>query len=250
MTGLIALALLAPQTNWKLVWSDEFDKPGLPDPAKWSYETGYERNDEKQFYTEKRLENARVEKGKLVIECRKDNFDGKPITSASLVTWKKAGWLYGRIEVKAKIPTGKGSWPAIWMMGTDRDKVGWPKCGEIDIMENVGFAPDNIHATCHYPGPDGKHRMNGTKIETKRPYGGFHVYAVDWFPDRLDFYYDDQKYFTFKNDGSVDGWKFDKECYLLINLAFGGSWGGSQGIDESIFPLKYEIEYVRVYQKK
>jgi len=250
MITLLALAALG-QTQWKLVWSDEFSKPGLPDPSKWGYETGYIRNNEPQFYTEKRLENARVEGGNLVIECRKDNFENHPITSASLVTIGKAAWKYGRIEVRAKIPTGKGTWPAIWMMGTDIGKVGWPKCGEIDIMENVGFDPEKIHATCHFPaGEKSEHHMKGSQVTVEHPYDGFHVYAVDWFPDRLDFYYDKQKYFTFPNDGSIDGWKFDKESYLLINFAWGGAWGGSQGVDESKLPLKYMIDYVRVYQQK
>lgn len=153
--------------GWKLVWSDEFDKPGLPDPAKWNYETGFIRNHEAQYYTDARLENARVENGMLVIEARKESFknpDYDPTagtnnwkrsrefaayTSACLTTQERVSWKYGRIEVRAKLPAGRGVWPAIWMLGTNRQDVGWPACGEIDIMEMVGFRPDMIYGHIH-----------------------------------------------------------------------------------------------------
>ncbi len=261
---LVTFPLLASAANWKLVWSDEFDKPGLPDPAKWGYETGFVRNNEAQFYTSKRKENARVENGLLIIEARKEDYpnpnfkpgskrDGRAsasFTSASLTTQQQAAWTCGRFEVKAKVPPGRGTWPAIWMLGTDRSQGGWPACGEIDIMEFVGFEPGLIHANVHtakYNHTKGTGR--GDKIQIPDVGSAFHVYAMEWFPDRLDFFVDGKKYFTCKNDnGGHDSWPFDKPQYLILNLAIGGAWGGQKGIDESIFPARFEIDYVRVYQ--
>jgi beta-glucanase (GH16 family) len=251
---LYTFSLLAPVSaadDWKLVWSDEFDKPGLPDPAKWGYEEGMVRNHELQYYTKERLENARVEDGNLVIEGRKEPFEKAQYTAASLRTKGKAAWTNGRIEVRAKLPTGRGTWPAIWLLGEDKDHRGWPACGEIDIMENVGYEPDVINANIHtklynHVMKTGK----GSKITLAKPYADFHVYQLDWSNEKMDFYVDDQKYFTYKNDGAGrDSWPFDQPHYLILNLALGGDWGGQKGMDDSIFPQKYYIDYVRVYQK-
>jgi beta-glucanase (GH16 family) len=268
---LVLLALLAASVSnaadWRLVWSDEFDKPGLPDKSKWGYETGYIRNNELQFYTQDRLENARVENGVLVIEGRKERFPNPNFrpgvtnsarrrnaefadyTAASITTEGKASFLYGRVEVRAKLPQGKGVWPAIWMMGTNRSVVGWPRCGEIDIMEFVGKEPGNVHATVHYH-KDGRHGSKGSKIATKAPYDDFHIYAVEWNAERMDFYFDKEKYFTFELKTLADGpdHPFRKPHYLLINLALGGQWGGP--MDDSVLPQKYLIDYVRVYEAK
>jgi beta-glucanase (GH16 family) len=235
----------------KLVWAEEFSASGLPDPGLWSYEVGFIRNQEVQYYTAGRPENARVEGGCLVIESRKEDYAGAKYTSASVNTLGKRDFLYGRIEVRAKIPTGVGSWPAIWMMGTDIPRVYWPECGEIDIMENVGYEPDRIYATVHTPGSVNHPGLvvRGGHIDIPDPSADFHVYAVEWHPDRLDFFVDDQKYFTYKKDARYpDYWRFDKSFYLLLNTAIGGNWGGQMGIDDSIFPLKYTIDYVRYYQ--
>lgn len=235
--------------DWKLVWSDEFEYAGLPDPEKWGYEVGFVRNKEKQYYTKGRSENARVENGLLTIESRKekytaDNGTAADYTSASLITRNTAHWKYSRVEVRAQLPTGKGMWPAIWMLGMNIRQVGWPKCGEIDIMENVGYDPQVIHANIHTGGKD-----KGSRISVKAPYADFHIYAIDWFPTHMDFFVDDQKYFTYKNEGTGEAdWPFDQEFYLILNAAIGGNWGGQQGIDDSIFPQKYFIDYVRVYQ--
>ena len=185
--------------GWKLVWSDEFNQPGLPDPNKWDYETGYVRNHELQYYTRARKENARVEDGCLVIEGRKEKYpipNARPgqkkfadYTSASLITRGKADWKFGRIEVRAKLPQGKGVWPAIWMLGQKFPNVRWPACGEIDIMEFVGHTPDKIHATVHYS-KNGKHASKGGKLTTARPFDDFHVYAVEWSAERMDFFFD------------------------------------------------------------
>jgi beta-glucanase (GH16 family) len=236
--------------GWSLVFADEFDAPGALDPAKWGYEIGYIRNDEKQSYTS-RSENVRAEGGSLVIEGRKEAYQGYGYTSASINTLGRFEFLYGRVEVRAKIPTGNGSWPAIWMLGTNRTQVGWPTCGEIDIMENVGFEPTRIHGTVHtaaYNHVQGT--AKGASVTIANPWEDFHVYAMEWYPDHIDVFVDGQKYFTFRNEGTGSrAWPFDKPQYLLVNLAIGGSWGGQKGIDDSRFPTKYLVDYVRIYKQ-
>ncbi len=239
----------AKADDWKLVFADAFDKAGLPDPEKWTYEEGYIRNGEKQYYTRQRKENVRVENGKLIIEARKENVKigsrAVNYTSGSLTTRKS--WTYGKIEVKAKIPTGRGMWPAIWMLGNG----GWPGCGEIDIMENVGFNSDTIFTTIHTQKYNHmRHTQKGISIKLARPYEDFHVYAIEWYPDRIDSFLDGKKYLTFKNEKTGnDTWPFDRPERLKLNIAVGGAWGGQKGIDDSIFPQKMEISYVKIYQK-
>jgi beta-glucanase (GH16 family) len=238
--------------KFELVWEDNFDVAGLPNSKIWGYEEGFIRNNETQYYTKERLENCRIENGNLLIEARKDNWNGHDITSASLNTFGKKSILYGRIEVKAKLPTGVGTWPAIWMLGENMEKIDWPACGEIDIMENVGFDTDVIHANIHTKAYNHVKKTNkGNKITIEKPFNDFHVYAVEWFEDHMDFFVDDKKYFTFQNEKTGnDVWPFDKPHYLLINLAIGGAWGGQKGVDDSIFPQKYFIDYVKVYKLK
>ena len=241
------------EVQWELVWEDNFDKDGLPNPEIWGYEEGFIRNKEAQYYTKERLENARVENGNLIIEARKDNYQGNEITSASINTYGKKSMLYGRIEVKAKLPTGVGTWPAIWMLGNaHKEGTRWPDCGEIDIMENVGYEPDVIHANVHTKAYNHSIGTNkGNKITIEKPYENFNVYAVNWFEDHIDFYLNDELYFSFENEGTGnDVWPFDKAHYLLINLAIGGTWGGEKGLDKSILPQKYYIDYVKVYKQK
>ena len=254
MVGTLTLSILAlhpvmavaqDRPNRRLVWSDEFKSDGRPDPAKWDYEVGFVRNNELQYYTRDRRENARVEDGHLTIEARKERFENASVTSASLTSRQK--WTYGRIEVRAKIPTGRGTWPAIWMLGTNIKDVGWPACGEIDIMENVGFEPDKIYCTVHTRNAAGAHASKGGSITADKPYGGFHVYAVDWDAKRMVFTYDGKHVLTYEND-AVNPWPFDEPQYLILNLAMGGAWGGQKGVDESIYPSKFLIDYVRVYQ--
>jgi len=250
-----------PPPGYKLVWSDEFSREpdGLPDPTKWSYEVGFIRNNESQYYTKARKENARIENGQLIIEGRKEDYvydDGmmdhpvKPAhyTSAALETTGKADWQYGRIEVKAQLPEGKGVWPAIWTLGSNIKHVGWPRCGEIDIMELVGKEPGIIHGTLHYF-TNGKHQSSGGQLTVDKPDGAFHVYAAEWTPDRIDLFVDDKKYVSFDvNKATNDGDNpFRKPHFLILNLALGGTWGGP--IDDSIFPQRMTVDYVRVYQK-
>ena len=254
-----------PRAGFELVWSDEFDRDGAPDPAVWRYEEGFVRNNEAQWYTRDRRENARVERGALVLEARKEAYPNpnhdpaKPAdwrnapaatyTSASLNTRGTRSLLYGRVEVRAKLPQGKGVWPAIWTLGDNRSEVGWPACGEIDIMEFVGHTPDKTHATLHWQ-QTGKHVSNGQAITIERPWQDFHVYAVDWTKDRMDFWFDDRRVHSFdvsRGDQSNGDNPFRKPHYLLINLALGGSWG--REIDDSIFPQQYLVDYVRVYRQ-
>jgi beta-glucanase (GH16 family) len=238
-------------SGWTLVFSDEFDTPGPLDPAKWGYETGYIRNQEAQYYTS-RPENVRAEGGLLVVEARKEPYQHFDYTSASINTLGRFEFLYGRVEVRAKLPTGNGTWPAIWMLGVNRKQVGWPACGEIDIMENVGFDPLRISAAVHtsaYNHTIGTQKS--AKITVANPWEDFHVYAMEWHADRIDIFVDGQRYFTFANEGTGPAaWPFDKPQYLLINLAIGGSWGGQKGIDDGRFPHRYYVDYVRIYQQK
>jgi len=247
--------------GYQLVWSDDFshDPDGLPDPAKWGYEEGYIRNNESQYYTKARKENARIENGLLIIEARKENYvyvnsvdhESLPAryTSAALETTGKADWQYGRIEVKARLPAGKGVWPAIWTLGSNINQVGWPRCGEIDIMELVGKLQGIIHGTLHYF-IDGKHKSSGGQVTIDHPDTTFHVYAAEWTPDRIDLFVDDKKYVSFDvNQATTNGENpFHQPHFLILNLALGGTWGGP--IDDSIFPQRMTIAYVRVYQKQ
>ena len=233
---------------WTLVFADEFDTPGSLDPAKWGYEIGYIANNELQYYTS-RSENVRVEGGNLLIEARKEPYQGYAYTSARVNTKKRFEFLYGKVEVRAKIPSATGTWPAIWMLGANIDQVGWPSCGEIDIMENVGFDPLKIYGTIHTlagSGGSGK----GSNVTLANPWQDFHVYAMEWYADRIDIFVDGQKFFTYANDGSGSrSWPFDKPQYVLINLAIGGAWGGQKGVDDSKFPHLYYVDYVRIYKQ-
>lgn len=241
----------------RLVWSDEFDYTGLPNPTKWGYDLGDGcpnvcgwGNNEAQFYT-KELKNARVENGMLVIEARKDSMGGKAFTSARLVTKNKGDWKYGRIEVKAKLPRGKGTWPAIWMLSTDWKYGGWPMSGEVDIMEHVGHDPGVIHGTLH---SDKYNHVKRTQQEGKVTVAdcsdAFHLYAVDWKDNQIDFFVDDKMYHSVKRNPADDstGWPFDQPFHLILNIAVGGNWGAMQGIDPAVWPQSMVIDYVRVYQ--
>lgn len=248
---LLSIALFqacAENKDWDLVWSEEFEYTGNPNPEFWDYELGYIRNNEMQYYTDK-PGNVRIEDGLCIITARLEGADS--ITSASINTRGKLDFHYGRIEVRAKIPSALGTWPAIWMLGTNRSELGWPACGEIDIMEHVGYDPDRIHANIHTKAYNHNIGTNkGNQIEVKDPWSDFHIYAVEWFEDHMDFFMDDSLYFSFQNDMANDNdtWPFHKPHYLLINLAYGGSWGGHEGVDTNVLPVDYEIDYVRYYQ--
>ncbi|MBS1917001.1 MAG: glycoside hydrolase family 16 protein [Bacteroidetes bacterium] len=240
--------------KWKLIWSDEFNYSGVPDSTKWNYDIGTGEdgwgNHELEYYTN-HLANARVEKGKLVIEAKKENFQGMKYTSARLVTKGKADWQFGKIEVRAKLPKGRGTWPAIWMLGSTTP-LHWPDDGEIDIMEHVGYDPGKIHATIHCKKYNSGLNNHKTAITDVPDFAdAFHIYSLEWNTDSLCIFVDDKKYFTYANEHTGhDAWPYSQPMHLLLNIAVGGDWGGQKGVDDSIFPQKMLVDYVRVYQKE
>jgi beta-glucanase (GH16 family) len=247
---LLVIARSPAAERWELVWSDEFDAPGAPDPAKWGYEVGKVRNHEAQCYTKDRRENARVEDGQLVIEARKESIEGAEYSSASLTTRGKASWTCGRIAVRAKLPKGRGVWPAIWTLGENIGDARWPRCGEIDIMEFVGHDPQVIHGTVHTEAFNHTIRTaKGGSLRIDDPHDAWHDYVIEWTPTAIDFLVDERKYFSFANDGKGEAdWPYGKPQFLLLNLAIGGSWGGQKGIDDAIFPQQLRVDWVRVYR--
>lgn len=233
----------------KLVWNDEFNGTGAPDPADWKYEHGFVRNHEKQFYTEKRTENVYLKDGRLVIvglrEAYEENGVKAEYTSGSVHTKGLHEWQYGRIEVRAKLPKGKGVWPAIWTIGSGAP---YPYAGEIDLMEYVGKEPSVVHGTIHGKGKEGRQYCSSHgSVRLPDVEDRMAVYAIEWTHDRIWFFVDDQMYFTVDlNEFNAVGRPFDYPQHLKLNLALGGGWGGP--IDDSIFPQTFEIDYVRVYQ--
>ena len=242
----------------KLVWSDEFNTPGLPDSTKWTYDVGGTGwgNQELQYYTKARRENARVEGGNLVVEARKEALmPGNAYTSARLLSRGKGGsQIYGRFEVRARIPGGRGTWPAIWMLPNQNSygNHSWPDNGEIDIMEHVGYDPNVIHASTHCKSY--YFRTNNQKTGVTRlpdATTAFHIYAVEWTPETITADIDGQRYFAARNEGTGwEAWPWDKPFHLLLNVAVGGEWGGQKGIDEAAFPQQMLVDYVRIYELK
>jgi len=248
-------------TGLSLVWSDEFDVAGLPNTNKWAYDT--ERNaagwynNERQYYSNARAENSRVENGMLVITARKEDLStlGLPdwgnqqYSSARLITRGLASWTYGFIEVRAKLPCGTGSWPAIWMLSSPPESR-WPDDGEIDIMEHVGFDPGVVHGTMHTAGYN--HTKNNARTATTTvadACSAFHKYQLTWTASRITVGVNDHNYYQYSNDHSGNSeWPFDSPQYLILNIAVGGDWGGQQGVNDAIFPIEMQVDYVRVYQ--
>lgn len=244
--------------EWKVVWSDEFDYEGLPDSTKWIYDVGNWGwgNSELQYYTEGRKENARVENGNLIIEARMNDL-GYAWTSARLTTRGKQSFLYGRIEFRAKVPEYDGNWAAGWMLGDDYvDELSWPYCGEIDILESVGFEMDDAtgngraHASAHcgaYYFKLGNQPTGITDVENMN--NEFHTYAVDWTPEGMTASVDGKTYFEYNDTSTELSWPFNKPQNIILNLTMGGGWGGQRGIDSSATSQKYIVDYVRVYEK-
>ncbi|MDE7224837.1 MAG: glycoside hydrolase family 16 protein [Acetatifactor sp.] len=238
--------------TYELVWSDEFDYEGAPDPEKWGYDVGGSGwgNNELQYYTEG--DNVTVTDGMLVIEARKEEMGGRDYTSSRLVTRNKGDWTYCKVEVYAKLPSGLGTWPAIWMLPTDYEYGSWPASGEVDIMEHVGYDQDVIVQSVHNQKYHGA-QSRSHSIHTEGVSEEFHLYSVEWLPDKLIFYVDGEEQYIYDpqqitSQPTYEYWPFDKRMHLLINLAFGGDWGGARGVDDSYFPIQYEVDYVRVYQ--
>jgi beta-glucanase (GH16 family) len=244
----------SPQPGaYRLVWADEFDGSGGPNPARWTYDVGGGGwgNNELQFYTDNRRENARLEGGNLVIEARREAWQGRDYTSARLVTKGKGDWTYGRIEVRAQLPAGRGSWPAIWTLGSTTP-LRWPDDGEIDIMEHVGFDQGVVHASVHtraYNHVQGTQRTAQTTVTDVS--SGFHVYSTEWTADRIETAVDGRVYFSFAREpqNGRAAWPFDSPQHLLLNVAVGGNWGGQRGVDDATLPYRFLIDYVRVYQR-
>ena len=238
--------------TYELVWADEFDGEGKADPAKWKYDTGGSGwgNNELQYYTPG--DNAFMEGGALIVEARKERMGGRDYTSCRLVTRGAGDWLYCKVEARVKLPSGVGTWPAVWMLPTDWAYGGWPASGEIDIMEHVGYNPDwivqSIHVDRYHAGAarNKSVRVPGVREE-------FHVYGVEWLPDQIVFSIDGRETWTYRpldftGQPTREVWPFDKRMHILINLAFGGDWGGAAGIDENCLPARLEVDYIRVYQ--
>jgi len=243
--------------NYKLVWLDEFDTDGHPDPTKWSYDLGDGcpricgwGNNELEYYTNN-LDNARVEAGHLIIAALHEPQAKNPYTSARLVSKGKGDWTYGKVEVRSKNPSGKGTWPAVWMLPTDNHYGGWPSSGEIDIMEHVGFVKDTVYGTVHTQSYNhGIGTQKGGQLLVPTTEEAFHKYGIEWDAEKIDFLIDDQVYFTFNNDHETsDEWPFDQDFHLILNVAVGGNWGGKEGIDDTIWPQQMVVDYVRVFQK-
>ncbi|MGB0979709.1 MAG: glycoside hydrolase family 16 protein, partial [Croceimicrobium sp.] len=245
--------------EWELVWSDEFDGEGLPDTSKWSYNIGDWGwgNNEPQYYTENKVKNARQENGHLIIEAHR-NDDGHDWTSARLTTQGKYAFTYGKIEFRAMVPEGRGTWAAGWLLGNDyRDEISWPYCGEIDVLETVGYEIDDStgsglnHATCHtraYYFKQGN--QIGSEIAVDSMNTKFHTYEVRWYPDRIEAYLDGEYYFTYDKNANDLEWPFHNAQNIIVNLAVGGGWGGAKGIDPNYDSHQYILDYVRVYQAK
>ena len=244
-----------------LVWADEFDVDGAPNPDNWNFEIGDGTaqgipgwgNNELQYYTD-RPENARVENGFLVITARQESFEGSSYTSARLTTQNVFEQRYGRFEARIKVPYGKGYWPAFWLLGNDCDVNPWPACGEIDIMENVGDEPTTAFGTVHGPNYNAANSISKEFVLDDSRYDTeFHIFGVEWSPNKINFYVDDKLYFTMTPevvDEETDGegiWVFnDRAFYMILNVAVGGNLPGSPNA-ETVFPQSMLVDYVRVY---
>ncbi|MDD5139573.1 MAG: glycoside hydrolase family 16 protein [Verrucomicrobiales bacterium] len=243
-------------SQWQLVWQDEFNGNQV-DPARWEFEVNANGggNNELQYYV---TNNARVQDGLLFIEARKENYTGPEVsrefTSSRIRTKDHGDWKYGRFEIRAKLPTGQGYWPAIWMLPTDNVYGGWPHSGEIDIMEVVGHKPNNLHGTLHYADLKGNHTYRGTNtaLAAGTFADTFHVFSLEWDPSTIRWYLDNQLYQTQTNWTSGTNLfpaPFDQRFHLILNLAIGGNWPGNPDTN-TVFPQAMVVDYVRVYQKK
>lgn len=239
--------------EWALVWEDDFmgtDGSGI-DTSKWVYDVGGHGwgNNEHQYYTSG-TNNCYIHDNNLIIEAKKEDFAGKSYTSARIKTKDAFEFQYGKVEMRAKLPYGQGIWPAFWMLGADIDQVGWPGCGEIDIMEFVGKDPQKIYGTVHGPGYSGADSISSSLDLEFEPRNGYHIYSIEWTKNKIEWFVDGQKFHTLTTeDTSSNPWAFNRKFFLLFNLAVGGYWPGYPD-ETTVFPQKYFIDYVRVYQLK
>lgn len=254
-------APMAVPANASLVWRDEFNANSL-NLERWSFDTSRNKegwwNGEQQYYSANRARNLRVKGGKLIIEARREKLNpksfpdwgGQNYTSAKIIS-KGAGWTYGFFEIRAKLTCARGTWPAIWMLPVDLKE--WPDDGEIDIMEHVGSDPNRIHATLHTRLFN--HSVNtqrGAQLRLPTSCSRFHRYQLDWRPDAITIGVDGQAFMQVKNDqpGGKGAWPFNTPFNMILNLAVGGDWAGSKGIDDAAMPERMEIDYVRVWQER
>jgi beta-glucanase (GH16 family) len=242
-----AQAGVGPGPGWVLDWSDEFEGRAL-DRSKWVEETGGHGfgNNELQYYTA-RPENVRVAGGNLVIEARREDWQGRHYTSARIKTAGLFERTHGRYEARIKIPRGQGIWPAFWLLGADCDKAGWPRCGEIDIMENIGKEPSTVHGTLHGPGYSGEHAFGKPSSIAGAFADDFHVYAVEWEPREIRWYRDGVLYHTARPALVKGDWVFEHPFFVILNLAVGGYWPGNPDAG-TVFPQQMLVDYVRVYR--
>ena len=244
---LVATISFAQTNKRKLVWEENFNDKILNETI-WNFELGNGcpnlcgwGNNENQVYTK---ENHKLENGNLIIEAKKE---GVLYTSTRITTKSKKEFLYGTIEARAKLPIGTGIWPAFWMLGANISEVGWPKCGEIDILEYVGKEPDFIFTSLHTQDSFGN-TINTKKTNIPNIEDGFHIYSIDWNKDKIEFFIDAVSVYTFKPDiKNENTWPFNKPFYFIINVAIGGNFGGPT-IDNEILPQQFEIDYIKVYQ--
>lgn len=239
--------------DWKFettpIWQDNFDGTSV-DQSKWTFETGGNGwgNNELQNYTNGN--NAKIENGALVLEARRESSNGREYSSTRMISKGKGEWLYGRFEIRAKLPKGRGTWPAIWMLSADNAYGNWPASGEIDIMEHVGYDPERVHCSIHTSAYN--HTRNTQKTASKMVAGAmddFHLYRLDWTPYAVRGFVDNVQYFEFTNENKgFTVWPFDKKFFMILNIAVGGDWGGAQGVDNTIFPARMLIDYVKVFK--
>jgi beta-glucanase (GH16 family) len=260
--GAGAMLQPLPPASYKLVWSDEFSGPdgASPDSSKWTYDVGGNGwgNNELEYYTN-RTKNAQIQGGNLVITAQKETYTGsdgatRNYTSARLKTQGLFGQAYGRFEARIKIPAGQGMWPAFWMLGNDITSNGWPKCGEVDIMENIGKEPGTVHGSLHGPSTTGRTSDVTAPFSLPAAHNfadDFHLYAVEWEPGTIRFYVDTALYATFNSSQWPTGgtWVFDHPFFVIINVAVGGDWPGPPD-GTTVFPQQMLVDYVRVYSKQ
>ncbi|MCM1067243.1 MAG: glycoside hydrolase family 16 protein [Muribaculaceae bacterium] len=243
-----------PSGYSRLIFHDEFDYEGLPDPRYWGYEEGYVRGGEMQYYTKARLDNAFVADGCLNLRVLADNWtDDKgqthAVTSASVTTQDKVKFTYGRVDVRAKVPSVLGSWPAIWLMPNDSRYGAWPNSGEIDIMESVGHANNIVYFTAHCAEQNGGSNAYHSSAYVKDCHTDFHTYSLIWNSKRLEWLVDGKRKFAVMNNAPTwRGWPYSFDFYVILNYAFGGSWGGQQGVDVNALPSTFQVDYVRIFQ--
>ena len=236
----------------ELVMADEFDTDGAPNAKIWGYDIGTGTNgwgnNELQFYT-KRTENVKVENGYLLITAKKESYSGASYTSARLLTKGLFAQAYGRFEARIRLPYGQGLWPAFWLLGANSDEVGWPKCGEIDIMEFRGQEPTKVTGTVHGPGYSGGAAITKSySLLNNRFDTGFHVFGIEWGPEYINYYVDDVLYNQITPANVTGDWVFAHPFYIILNLAVGGDFVGAPN-SESVFPQTMLVDYVRVYKK-